>query len=61
MTKDLLRIVCFNPCELKKESKRKVVIQSGIKGRIDMSALSATYFFEEGVAEGENENECGRA
>ena len=55
-----IRAVCFNANGLKDEQKRRMVVESCMKGRVDVLGLSETHLSGVGVGECGVGSECGR-
>ena len=57
---ELIRAVCFNANGLKDEYKRRMVIESCMKGRVDVLGLSETHLSGVGAGKCGVGSECGR-
>ena len=55
-----IRAVCFNANGLKDEQKRRMVVESCMKGRVDVLGLSETHLSGVGAGECGVGSECGR-
>jgi len=54
-----VRIVCFNPNGLMDANKRKMIVDSSMKGRVDVLGLSEMHLFGQGVVGSESGSGCG--